>query len=302
MIDRGHKLPLTRQAAMLGISRGSLYYSACPVAAAELAIMRRIDELHLDYPFAGSRMLRDLLRGEGIAIGATWSRQCCICVPMTVWQRRAAHSGRIWGSTIASGRIRALTGGRRITSISAASSWRRRRDIRRRCGASLRSGYALPTGRPATAIDGKDRLGIHLSGPKRCSDQAGHLCYVTQPARPGRLAEAGARSMSRVGLARVVVAKHFLARRGHAGRGCSHARSLIRSHAMPSTSGGPSRDSAAGRWEISPFARSQARSVSSTHQRGSGCARHLGPFADGRDTERRLTKFSHELYHIWYRA
>jgi len=69
MIDRGHKLPLTRQAAMLGISRGSLYYSAYPVSAAELAIMRRIDELHLDYPFAGSRMLRDLLRGEGIAVG-----------------------------------------------------------------------------------------------------------------------------------------------------------------------------------------------------------------------------------------
>jgi putative transposase len=69
MIDRGHQLPLTRQAAMLGISRGSLYYSACPVPAAELAIMRRIDELHLDYPFAGSRMLRDLLRGEGVAIG-----------------------------------------------------------------------------------------------------------------------------------------------------------------------------------------------------------------------------------------
>jgi putative transposase len=69
MIDRGHELPLSCQAAVLGISRGSLYYSACPVPAAELAIMRRIDELHLDYPFAGGRMLRDLLRGEGIAIG-----------------------------------------------------------------------------------------------------------------------------------------------------------------------------------------------------------------------------------------
>jgi putative transposase len=69
MIDREHDLPLTRQAALLGISRTSLYYSACPVSAEELAIMRRIDELHLDYPFAGSRMLRDLLRGEGIAIG-----------------------------------------------------------------------------------------------------------------------------------------------------------------------------------------------------------------------------------------
>jgi putative transposase len=69
MIDRNHKLLLTRQAAALGISRGSLYYSACPVPPTELAIMRRIDELHLDYPFAGSRMLRDRLRGEGISIG-----------------------------------------------------------------------------------------------------------------------------------------------------------------------------------------------------------------------------------------
>jgi putative transposase len=69
MIDRRHRLALGRQAELLGISRGSLYYDACPVSPADLAIMRRIDELHLDYPFAGSRMLRDLLRGEGLAIG-----------------------------------------------------------------------------------------------------------------------------------------------------------------------------------------------------------------------------------------
>jgi len=69
MIDRGHRLPLKRQAEILQLSRGSLYYEPCPVSAADLAIMRRIDELHLDHPFAGSRMLRDLLRGEGIAIG-----------------------------------------------------------------------------------------------------------------------------------------------------------------------------------------------------------------------------------------
>jgi len=69
MIDRGHRLALSRQAELLGISRSSLYYDPCPVSDADLAIMRRIDELHLDYPFAGSRMLRDLLRGEGIEIG-----------------------------------------------------------------------------------------------------------------------------------------------------------------------------------------------------------------------------------------
>ena len=69
MIDREHELPLTQQAAVLKLSRSSLYYRARPVAPADLAIMRRIDELHLDYPFAGSRMLRDLLRDEGVAIG-----------------------------------------------------------------------------------------------------------------------------------------------------------------------------------------------------------------------------------------
>jgi len=69
MIDREHELPLVRQADLLGLSRGSLYYKNRPVTAAALAIMHRIDELHLEYPFAGSRMLGDLLRGEGVEIG-----------------------------------------------------------------------------------------------------------------------------------------------------------------------------------------------------------------------------------------
>ena len=69
MIDRTHDLPLTRQARVLSLSRSSLYYQPRPVSAEDLAIMRRIDELHLEHPFAGSRMLRDLLRGEGVQIG-----------------------------------------------------------------------------------------------------------------------------------------------------------------------------------------------------------------------------------------
>ena len=69
MIERGHELPVARQAKLLKLSRSSVYYRPRPVSPADLAVMRRIDELHLDYPFAGSRMLRDLLRGEGIAIG-----------------------------------------------------------------------------------------------------------------------------------------------------------------------------------------------------------------------------------------
>src|SRR5665213_3350643 len=69
MIDRSHALSITKQAKAVNISRGSVYYLPRPVTAADLAIMRRMDELHLDFPFAGSRMLRDLLNAEGIEIG-----------------------------------------------------------------------------------------------------------------------------------------------------------------------------------------------------------------------------------------
>ena len=69
MIDRTHGLPVTQQAKVLGISRGSVYYLPRRVPASDLATMRRIDELHLEFPFAGSRMLRDLLNEEGIRIG-----------------------------------------------------------------------------------------------------------------------------------------------------------------------------------------------------------------------------------------
>jgi putative transposase len=54
MIDRSHALPISGQAKALGISRGSVYYLPRAVSTADRALMRRIDELHLDYPFAGS--------------------------------------------------------------------------------------------------------------------------------------------------------------------------------------------------------------------------------------------------------
>ena len=69
MIDRQHELSITKQAEALGISRSSVYYFPRAVPAAELASMRRMDELHLEFPFAGSRMLRDLLNQDGIEIG-----------------------------------------------------------------------------------------------------------------------------------------------------------------------------------------------------------------------------------------
>ncbi len=69
MIDRRHDLPVARQAEMLGISRGSVCYLPRPTPAADLALMRRIDELHLDYPFAGACMLQHMLKREGFEVG-----------------------------------------------------------------------------------------------------------------------------------------------------------------------------------------------------------------------------------------
>ena len=69
MIDRDHALPVVQQCQLLEIARSSVYYTSPPIAPADLALMRQLDELHLQHPFAGSRMLRDLLRLTGVNVG-----------------------------------------------------------------------------------------------------------------------------------------------------------------------------------------------------------------------------------------
>jgi putative transposase len=69
MIDRDHDLPVTKQADVVGIARSTVYYLPRPVSATDLALMRQIDKLHLEFPFAGSRMLRRLLAIEGSQVG-----------------------------------------------------------------------------------------------------------------------------------------------------------------------------------------------------------------------------------------
>ena len=69
MIDHAHPLPVAYQAEALDISRSSIYYTPKPVLAADLELMREIDRLHLDFPFAGGRMLRGLLRRLGYRVG-----------------------------------------------------------------------------------------------------------------------------------------------------------------------------------------------------------------------------------------
>ena len=69
MIDPEHDLPIKQQAEVLGISRSTVYYEPRPICDEDLWLMRRLDELHLNYPFAGSRMLRGLLWQQGLEVG-----------------------------------------------------------------------------------------------------------------------------------------------------------------------------------------------------------------------------------------
>ena len=58
-----------RQCELLGVCRSSLYYRPAPVSAADLALMRRLDELHLDYPFLGRSAARRHVAAEGLTVG-----------------------------------------------------------------------------------------------------------------------------------------------------------------------------------------------------------------------------------------
>nr|WP_087124886.1 IS3 family transposase [Burkholderia cenocepacia] len=69
MIDRGHALPVSQQVRLVGIARSSAYYQRQPVSESGHRLMRRIDELHLEFPFAGARMLARLLRRDGFEVG-----------------------------------------------------------------------------------------------------------------------------------------------------------------------------------------------------------------------------------------
>jgi putative transposase len=69
MIDRAHALPVSRQVQLVGIARSSVYYQPHPVSETDLKLMRRLDELHLEFPFAGARMLVRLLKREGVQVG-----------------------------------------------------------------------------------------------------------------------------------------------------------------------------------------------------------------------------------------
>jgi putative transposase len=109
MIDRNHDLPVTRQAELVGLPRSTVYYLPAPVSAADLALMRRIDELHLEHPYAGARMLRDMLKREGVKVGRKHVRTLMWRMGIEALYRKPNTSRRQPGHKIYPYLLRGLT-------------------------------------------------------------------------------------------------------------------------------------------------------------------------------------------------
>jgi putative transposase len=88
MIDRDHALSVTKQAQAVGIARSTVYYLPRPVSAADLDLMKQIDRLHLEFPFAGARMLRRLLAINGSKVGRRHAKTLMLRMGIEALYRR----------------------------------------------------------------------------------------------------------------------------------------------------------------------------------------------------------------------
>src|SRR5271169_5623183 len=174
MIDREHDVPQTRQAEILKLSRSGLYYRPRPVSAADLAIMRRIDELHLNYPFAGSRMLRDLLNAEGIEIGRQRVATMMKRMGITAIYRRPNTSKPAPGHKIYPYLLRGLTidrpnqawamdityipMARGFVYLAAVVDWFSRRVLAWRLSITMETGFCLEAVEEALARHGRPEI------------------------------------------------------------------------------------------------------------------------------------------------
>ncbi len=174
MIDRHHTLSLSKQAAALGISRSSVYYLPKPVSMTDLAVMRRIDELHLELPFAGSRMLRDLLNDEGIAVGrkhvATLMRRMGIealyrkpntsrrhpkhmIYPYLLRNRAITAPNQAWAMDITY-----IPMARGFVYLAAVIDWYSRRVLAWRVSITMETGFCIEAVEDAIARHGKPEI------------------------------------------------------------------------------------------------------------------------------------------------
>jgi len=186
MIDRKHDLPITKQAKALNISRGSVYYLPRPVSTADCAIMRRMDELHLECPFAGSRMLRDLLNAEGVVIGrrhvATLMKRMGIealyrkpntskpapghkIYPYLLRNLLVTHSNQVWAMDITY-----IPMARGFVYLAAVVDWFSRRVLAWRLSITMEAAFCIEALEEALAKHGKPEIFNTDQGTQFTSD------------------------------------------------------------------------------------------------------------------------------------
>jgi putative transposase len=195
MIDRAHDLPIVRQTKALNISRGSVYYLPRPVPDTELAIMRRLDRLHLEYPFAGSRMLRGLLAAEGCKIGRRHVKTLMRRMGIEALYRRPRTSKPEPGHKIYPYLLRGMTitrpnqvwamdityipMARGFVYLAAVLDWASRRVLAWRLSITMEAAFCIETLEDALAHHGKPDIfntdqGSQFTGSAFTGALAGH--------------------------------------------------------------------------------------------------------------------------------
>ncbi|MDH6153287.1 MULTISPECIES: IS3 family transposase [Paraburkholderia] len=193
MIDRTHALPVSQQARLVGIARSSVYYRAQPVSEADQLLMRRIDELHMEFPFAGARMLARLLRREAHEIGRRHVRtlmkrmgiEALYCKPNTS-RRNAQH--KIWPYLLRSmtinraNQVWALdTSSRGFVYLIAVVDWASRKVLAHRVAITMEAMHAVEALEEAFAKYGQPEIvntdqgsPVHRDSVHRRRAQPGH--------------------------------------------------------------------------------------------------------------------------------
>jgi putative transposase len=174
MIDRDHDLSLTRQAEVLQLSRSGLYYEPKPISGADLELMRVIDHLHLDYPFAGARMLRDMLKTKGYCVGrrhvarlmrlmgieALYRKKCTTkrnpehpVFPYLLRNLSIERPNHVWAADISY-----IPMGRGFLYLFAVLDWATRRALAWRLSNTLTTDFCIETVQEAIAKHGKPEI------------------------------------------------------------------------------------------------------------------------------------------------
>ena len=174
MINPEHKLPVSRQAELVEISRSTIYYRRRPISAADLMLMRRIDELHMNYPFAGSRMLRDMLSQQGLEVGRRHVRTLMRRMAIETLYRKPSTSKPAPGHKIYPYLLRGLTVtrpnqawamdisyipmARGFVYLAAVVDWFSRRVLAWRLSITMDASFCIDTLEEALSKNGKPEI------------------------------------------------------------------------------------------------------------------------------------------------